>query len=337
MPFKVGLMRFFYQDPIRSNWEETGPRPLVTDVWYPAVETAMEEAIFLGPPELPFFYTGKAAKGAEPLAQGSFPLILLSHGTGGLSLQLGWLATSLAAEGYIVAAVNHHGNNGLEPYIAKGFLHYWERAKDLTSVLNQLLQEKILSGRINQNQIGAAGFSLGGYTVIAVAGGMTNVQAFRDIYKFSGRDISEDIPPEFTDKTAFIEEFNSLDQYVAIADASHRDKRIKAAFAIAPVLGAAFSQTGLSSVDIPIKIVVGNADQLAPANSNAKYFAKYIKNAELTILEKVGHYTFLGEATEAGQRELPMLCLDEDGIDRAAIHKITSQLASEFFEAQLKV
>ncbi|MFN8414536.1 MAG: prolyl oligopeptidase family serine peptidase [Anaerolineales bacterium] len=338
MNFKVGLKRLFYQDEMRSNWDGTGPRPLITDVWYPAVNTAVETDIFIGSPDFPLFKAGKAARDVQPVnTQKSFPLILLSHGTGGASLQLGWLASYLASEGYIAAAVNHHGNNGLEPYVAKGFLHYWERAKDLSAILDQLLVDQTFANLIDQNQIGAAGFSLGGYTVMAVAGGKTNIQPMIDMFSHSESDLSKAIPPEFTDADAFIKEIQSLGQYVAIADASYRDERIKAVFAIAPVLGQAFSSEGLESIQIPVKIVVGENDQLAPSSVNAAYYALHIKDAELTQLGKVGHYTFLGEGTDGGKREIPLFCLDEDGIDRATIHQKVSRWAKEFFEKHLKV
>jgi predicted dienelactone hydrolase len=338
MTFKAGLKRFSYQDETRSNWAETGPRPLVTDVWYPAVENAVETDTFIGSPDFPVFKSGKAARDAHPLhTKKSFPLILLSHGTGGASLQLGWLASYLASEGYIAAAVNHHGNNGLEPYVAKGFLHYWERAKDLKVVLDQLLADQTFGTLIDPDRIGAAGFSLGGYTVLAVAGGTTNIQPMIDFFTNSELDLSKVIPPEFTDTAAFMQEFKSLSQHVVVADASHLDKRIKAVFAIAPVLGNIFSEEGLSSIQIPVRIVVGEADLLAPVQENAAHFAMHLKDAELTVLGSVGHYTFLGEGTEAGKKAAPMFCVDENGVDRAIVHQKVSRWAREFFEKHLKV
>lgn len=337
MTLKVGLKRVAYQDETRSNWDGTGPRPLITDVWYPAVDTAVETDIFIGSAEFPVFKAGKAARDAGPLqTKKTFPLILLSHGTGGASLQLGWLASYLVSEGYIAAAVNHHGNNGLEPYVAKGFLHYWERAKDLKVVLDQLLADQTFGVLIDQDQIGAAGFSLGGYTVLAVAGGTTTVQPMIDFFTNAEQDLSKVIPPEFTDTAAFMQEFKSLSQHIAVADASHRDERIKAVFAIAPVLGNIFSEEGLSSIHIPVKIVVGEADQLAPVQENAAHFARYIKDPELIVLGSVGHYTFLGEGTEGGKQAVPMFCVDENGVDRAIVHEKVSRWAGEFFEKHLR-
>lgn len=292
MPYKVGLQTLSYIDEARANWEGTAPRPLLTNIWYPAINDAIETDIFIGPPDAPLFKVGHASRGAIPLS-GTFPLILLSHGTGSVALQLGWLASSLATDGYIVAGVNHHGNTALEPYTAQGFVLAWERAKDLSVVLTQLFDDRLFGQHINRQQIGAAGFSLGGYTVIALAGGILDLQVYQEVYRNPERDILRDIPPEFPDPPAIV----ALLKYLFENDINHKqsvqDKRIRCAFAIAPALGEAFTPAGLATIEIPVKIVVGEADTLAPAETNAMRFAKSIKQAELTILDgQIAHYTF---------------------------------------------
>ncbi len=335
MLYKVGLRTWPYFDKTRTNWEGTAPRPLLTDIWYPAVDHADETDIVFGPPGAPLFKVGRAARDTE-LAPAIFPLVLLSHGTGGAALQMGWLACFLAAQGYIVAGVNHHGNTALEPYTAQGFLLWWERAKDLTAILTQLLDDASFGTHINRRQIGAAGFSLGGTTVIALAGGVVDPQAFRAIYQDPERDILRDLPPEFPDVPVLVALLKVILENDTIHEQSYQDMRIQCAFAIAPVLGEAFTPAGLASIEIPVKIVVGEADTLAPATTNAMRFASQIKQAELTILGgHVAHYTFLGEGTEVGKQVVPGLCLDAPGIDRASIHREVSQWAKEFFDKQL--
>lgn len=337
MPYKVGLRRLFFEDVNRSSWTATGNRPLLAHLWYPAEDTSTEADVFIGPPDAPFAIACRASHNANLLSSiEKFPLVLVSHGTGGLSLHLGWMASFLASQGYIVAGVNHHGNNALEPYVAKGFLHYWERPRDITVLLDYLLADPTLGGRINTNQIGAAGFSLGGFTVLSLAGGVTKVQAFLETLINSGLDLYDLVPPEFDDKTAFIEEYKSLHDHASIADRSYRDERIKAVFSIAPVLGEGFVPAGLHSVSIPVQIVVGSEDFLAPAATNASYFASHIHNSKLTILPNVGHYTFLAVATESGKRDFPLFCIDSEGVDRAAIHRQVGEMAFTFFDKNLK-
>jgi predicted dienelactone hydrolase len=124
------------------------------------------------------------------------------------------------------------------------------------------------------------------------------------------------------------------------SDAEHRqpfrDDRVRAAFAIAPALGEAFTPAGLAGVSIPVLIVVGAADQAAPAAVNAAHFARHITGAELRLPDgPVAHYTFLSEATDAGRQTLPDLTLDPPGVDRAAVHHLVAGWALDFFNRTL--
>ena len=48
----------------------------------------------------------------------------------------------MAANGYIVAAVDHHGNTAAEEkFDPRGFRMPWERAKDLSTVIDLLLAD----------------------------------------------------------------------------------------------------------------------------------------------------------------------------------------------------
>ena len=106
------------------NWRGAATHALVTSLWYPAVGGTSTSEHDIGPLGSPLFRLGAWADDAEP-ASGRFPLIALSHGTGGSAQIMAWLARALASRGYVVAAVNHPGNNALEEYTAEGFLIWW--------------------------------------------------------------------------------------------------------------------------------------------------------------------------------------------------------------------
>jgi predicted dienelactone hydrolase len=92
----------------------------------------------------------------------------------------------------------------------------------------------------------------------------------------------------------------------------------------------------LQQINIPVEIVAGAADRIAPPAENAQFFAANIKNATLTILPgAVGHYTFLDVGTDVGKRQLPDLYVDNPGVDREAVHKQVAQMAADFFEQEL--
>jgi len=253
---------------------------------------------------------------------------------------MAWLGTVLAAHGYIAAAVNHPGNNSLEGYTARGFSTWWERARDLTTVADALLQEPTFATRIDTRRIGAAGFSLGGYTMIEIAGGITDPDALTTFCNSSAADDICKSPPEFP---TLFEDFHKLlttdpefQSSLAHSHDSYRDPRVRAVFAIAPALGPVFHPTDLAKISIPVQIVAGTADTNVPLGSSAQYFTANIPHAKLTTYPGAAHYTFLDVCTDAGRRALPLVCTDGAGVSRAAVHEQVANLAVEFFNRNLR-
>jgi predicted dienelactone hydrolase len=98
----------------------------------------------------------------------------------------------------------------------------------------------------------------------------------------------------------------------------------------------AFTPESLRKISIPVEIVAGAGDHIAPPAENAQFFATNINGAKLTILPGgVGHYTFLDVGTEAGKKQLPQLFVDDAGVDRQAVHDQVGQMAAEFFDKEL--
>ena len=180
-PAPVGRTVRDWSDPARTRWDGSGTRPLQTTIWYPAVPGARETATSIGPPGLPFFRFGWVAPEAPMAALPErLPVILLSHGTGGSALDLSWLAEPLAARGHLVAAVTHHGNSiAADDLAPQGFYLWWERARDLTQILERLERDSAFGDRLDLGRVGAAGFSLGGHTVVLLGGARVDLAAFR--------------------------------------------------------------------------------------------------------------------------------------------------------------
>jgi predicted dienelactone hydrolase len=177
---RVGFRQGRFEDATRPNWDGDGARPLAWAAWYPAPDDAAEREHFLEPPSDPWFTIGLDAPDV-PLATvpRHYPVVLLSHGTGGAALGLGWLGRRLAQHGFIAIGANHHGNRLAEPYRAEGFLCWWERARDLTVLLEQIEMYGEFAGRIDANRIYVAGYSLGGCTAAALLGAITENSRFQ--------------------------------------------------------------------------------------------------------------------------------------------------------------
>jgi predicted dienelactone hydrolase len=325
----------------RMNWARTGPRPLRTAIWYPVDEGGQRERIFDAPAAEQLFVPFDVAPAAPvSMRAQTYPLIVMSHGTGGSAVMMMWLGARLAAKGYIVAAVNHHGNTSAEKEPApQGFLLYWERAKDLKVVIDEVLRDPLVGARIDRSRIGAAGFSLGGYTVITAAGGRFSQKRFDAFCASAERDFTCEPQDEFPEAPARFAELRRGDALIRESlrrsGDSYRDPRIKAVFAIAPALGGGFSARGLQDVRVPVHIVVGERDAVTPPATNAQRYARMIRGARVTILSGgAGHYTFLHECTERGRQILP-ICRDAPGVDRATVHETVAGLAIQFFDTTL--
>jgi predicted dienelactone hydrolase len=339
--YKVGATQRSIVPAKPTYWRGAKTHELITSVWYPATADAIEAPFLVGPPDAPLFNAGNFARGATlSPAPEKFPLIVISHGTGGSAAQMAWLGTALAAQGYIVAAVNHPGNNILEPYTVEGFSVWWERANDLSSVIDAMLQDPTFGPRIDANKIGAAGFSLGGYTMMAIAGAITKPHRILDFCASKLADDACKPAPEFPNFWDKAQQQLKTDVEMQAAyreaDQSHRDPRIRAVFAIAPALGPVFPVDTLKAVTIPVEIVAGDGDHIVPVDTNARYFAANILHAKLTVFPGgVGHYTFLAACTDAGRSVLPQYCTDEKGVDRVSVHKDVNDRAIAFFKSNL--
>ena len=334
---KVGKKCIHLSDLNRPNWYGKGPRPLVIEVWYPASDNVIDRPFEFGHPE-PRFKTNSIAENAPIKASSElYPLILMSHGTGGSALGMGWLGHYLATQGYIAVSVNHHGNNAIEPYLEHGFMLWWERAADF-SVLIDLLSVEVdfLIGKIDFERIGFAGFSLGGCTGVLLAGGRCDLNHLEAFCASNQRDSICDGPREFPTAEMNIEHllntddvfYNSWQQH----QLSYKDDRIKAVLIISPALAMAFPDQSLGEIEVPVKVVVTATDNEVPPETNAHRFAEHISGANLEILPgKADHYVFLAEATAAGRQKEPHICIDDPSVNRRQIHQMVGELAVNFF------
>jgi predicted dienelactone hydrolase len=302
IPYKVGFSFRHFTPKEPYNWRGAQTHALSTAVWYPVDAFASEKPLQI--PGLDIFELGSVAQGAVASSPAKFPLIVISRGTGGSGLSMAWLGEALAAPGYIVAAVNHPGNNATEPYTVEGFSTGWERARDLSEVISGMLADAELGGHIDAKRTGAAGFSLGGYTMIEIAGGITDVPRFMRYCDRTNPDAICTSPPEFPslaqDFRKLIREHPEVTEH---ASDSYRDARVRAVFAMAPALAPAFPRSGLQKISIPVEIVAGESDRNVPIDSGAKYFARNIPGAKLHIYPgNVSHYVFLDSCTTTGTR-----------------------------------
>jgi predicted dienelactone hydrolase len=334
----VGLSFTSYVDPQRLRWDSSGPRPIDVTLWYPARAGSIEHAW-----RVAFFEGGTNSEDAPlPATPQRFPLVLLSHGTGGSSVSVGWLAQTLAEHGYIVAAVNHHGNTAAEEkYLPQGFTLWWERARDLSVLLDRITSHPSLGARIDMSRIGVAGFSLGGYTALLLAGARTDRARWIEFCAHHAADPNCVLPEEasfgMAEVIRVIESDPRAQQSIKRAGDSYRDERVRAAFVLAPVEVPALDPASLSQIGIPVSIIVGDADRQAVPEVNAVAAARQIPGARLERIPRGTHYMFLTRCTPYGKVVAHSICADPFGLDRVQVQRSVGSEAVQFFDAALGV
>ena len=83
---------------------------------------------------------------------------------------------------------------------------------------------------------------------------------------------------------------------------------------------------------VPVAIILGDADTVAPPSTNGLVAAKLISGAELRQLPGVGHYDFLSVCTEAGRAAVPLCRI---GVDQSETHRAAIEAAEAFFTRKL--
>lgn len=174
--YAVGVTRIELRDESRG-------RTLLTEIWYPADESARGAAPsppgeYL-PPDLAFLADGATldlvAVREAPIAPGGpFPLVAFSHGSGGIRFQNTFQAEHLASHGYVVIAPDHQGNTFFDSSGSIDQLRI-ERPLDVIYLLNAFSgftadPASRFAGWIDTElPFGVTGHSFGAFTSFAVA------------------------------------------------------------------------------------------------------------------------------------------------------------------------
>ena len=272
-------------DDTRRAWRGGGPRPVRTHLWLP-----------------------------QQTGEGPPPLIVLSHGSGGAAADLTWLAEPLSAEGYLVAAVDHHGNSYPDDLLPEGFAFWWERPRDLTVVVDYLRKTE------DVQVAGVVGYSLGGYTAAAVLGARIDVGKLHRLY--AGEPILP-IPPDRPDvvaETAELVAAYGREAVEARAFADHGDPRFQAGVLLAPAICPILDDASLAAIRRPVLVRWGDANEVEVPEDNGRRYTRLIPGADGRSMGKhVGHTEFGGGDT-AGEPVHAAVIADVLPFFRAHLH-----------------
>jgi len=304
---------------------QASSRKIATELWYAPSGNPKAEDLSIRPPLRPI----AVARNAEP-ASGKRPLIVLSHGNWGSRYSLGWLALKLVNSGYIVLSTSHPGTAGGDQSAA-GLYRLWDRSRDVSFVLDQILNDPKWVALIDEKRIGFAGHSFGGFTGVSLAGGRYDPARQRG---FCERSAKKDFYCEGTlrDNIAGIPATD--------AGESFRDARLRAFYIMASGPAPGFAADSLKAISAPFIVDTAQFDEILEPLANSSALAKLISGAR-EVVRPVGHFAYVPECRPVVGRILAAaagipICDDPAGVDRAAVHNQIADEVIRFFGKALQ-
>ncbi|GAB4531930.1 MAG: hypothetical protein Tsb0014_15870 [Pleurocapsa sp.] len=234
------------------------------------------------------------------------PIIIISHGFGSIKENFVSIAEHIASYGFVVFVPDHVGSDlsYRENYL-QGKLHtllspveFLNRPQEISFFIDRLEELAATDSQwkklLNLEQIGVMGDSLGGATVLSLAG------AKLDYARLLATCNQENV---ILNLSLYLQ---CRAQYLPPENFNLGDPRIKAALAAHPLASGIFGPEGMGEINIPLLITAGSDDLVAPVvteqihpfvwvNSEPKYLALF----------KPGTHFATSEQSSEGAESIP--------------------------------
>lgn len=299
--------------------DSTRERTVPVAIWYPTQDQ-----------DAPFTYggvfPGRAARDGA-IAPGRHPLALISHGTGGNRFNQFHIAEFLAGNGYFVASIEHPGDRTFDTGDFGTTKNLYNRSRDISFVIDMVLADDALASHVDEQRIVALGHSAGGFTAIVAAGGRPNLQNLLEYcHQHSGDSLTcpKDVGEDRDQDPLYIE--------FITGDVNLKDSRLRAVVVNAPAIGPLFDAPGLSDVTIPVLVFWAGRDGILNEPVNTQFYLDGLSNATDRPMPNIGHFTFLSVCSDMLRNVARQICVDPEGVDRAAVHRTIEAETLDFLE-----
>ena len=293
-------------------------------VWYPTDEKATETE--WGP------FRMRVARDSR-IITGKHPLIVISHGSDGSHMAHRDTAIFLAARGYVVVALLHPRNNFLDDADGASRANWINRPHHVSVVLDWLLKQSAYASCIDSNRIGVIGHSAGGYTALALAGGIPDLGAI-------GRYCTAHSDVAFCGPGGGIVSWLRgvfADNWHEGAQAEDlRDARVRAVTLLAP-MGVIFDgAASLSAVTIPVMLFRAGKDDVLRYPYHAEAIREKLPSPpQYVVVPNAGHFSFIAPFPKDRKAAVGAPANDPEGFDRARFHDRMNAAIAGFFANSL--
>lgn len=281
-------------------------------IWYPC---AMEpQSVPLGSLAVQFTDSLQGAKDC-PVAGTRLPLVIVSHGRGGWFGLHHDVEEALADSGFVVAAINHPGDNANDSSRRESLSVWASRPADMVGLLDFMLNDWKDRAAIDPARVGIFGFSKGGYTGLVLVGAKPDFGRFAqyctDTTGACGQLHNGEAPPR-----------------------PPQDARIRAAVIVDPV-SEVFTRDNLAAIKIPLQVWRSELGGGGVGPSGTARVADSLPGKPDIHVIPAGHYGFLPPCSPELATNLPRFCTDPAGFDRSAFHRDFDASIIGFFRDHL--
>jgi predicted dienelactone hydrolase len=294
---------------------DPGNAPLQIAIWYPSSSATTEQSI--GPFDMAVAVDGGVA-GAQ------HPMIVMSHGTGGMALNSYDTAVALAEAGFIAVAITHTGDNYKDRSVSFTRQNFADRPRHVTRVIDYMLDTWSGHASIDPTRIGIFGHSAGGTTALIAVGGVADIS--REVA------FCQQNPDDWGCQN--VRQRGSDPRETVSAPISGLDTRIKAAVLAAPALAITFQPNGAAAVKVPVQLWVGAEDEIVRDGSLVRELLPVPPDYHL--VPHAGHFAYLAPCNEILAKSSAVICSDPPGFDRAAFLREFHRSVVAFYSRQLK-
>lgn len=261
------------------------------------------------------------ASGIHAAHPDKLPLVVISHGRGGWFGGHHATPAALANNGFVVAAIDHPGDNSQDQSRVDHLSVLIERPADMKRLVDFMLGSWEDAPRIDRDRIGLFGFSMGGFTGLVVVGGN----------------------PEFRiglpgcERSAFraCEELRTGS--IPVESPAH-DARIKAAVIVDPGPGFFFSADGLKAIKVPLQLWSSDpklATNYVSGCCGLGIRSRLPSSPDFHLASNAIHFSFLPPCSPQEVKDLPRICMDAPGFDRVVFHKDFNAAILTFYRNHL--
>jgi predicted dienelactone hydrolase len=116
-----------------------------------------------------------------------------------------------------------------------------------------------------------------------------------------------------------------------------RDPRIKSIVVAVPAVGVLFTGDDGSEVTVPIQLWRAERDRVSPNEWNSDVVERVFSTlTETHTVSRADHYVFLPPCRAALAQQIPEICRDAAGVNRASTHETFNRSISTFFSRTLR-